>query len=239
MENDENNSSSSSNNNSNKGNDNDNQISLSNSNNIFYDSKVNINENQNNFEQNQNSKTQTNSYSLLSSNISLDTNDNKIKNKKKKKKTKKKYKKVKKIKEKNYFKNIYKKKSIIGICLNLFFWIWTILLILDNNQIIRFPRSSHDKKVDIIYAGANNDSFWGGILSTIICTIFNYILGFFYPEIIFFISYCVYVVYSVLIIPSEKFNESKCFLSYNMYLFLVFLTFGEIYKLYARKYLDI
>ena len=217
----------------------DNQISLSNSNNSSYDSKVNINENQNNVEHKQNNNKQVYSYSLLSTIISSDNKKNKTNNKNKKKKTKKNSKKRKNKKiEKNYYKNIYKKESIIGICLNLLFWIWSILVILDHNQIIKFPRSSSGKKIYIIYSGANNDSFWGGILSTLIFTIFNYIIGFLYPEILFIIFYCVYIAYSLINISSEIF-KNKCFLSYNMFIFLVFLTLGEIYKLFARKYINI
>ena len=139
----------------------------------------------------------------------------------------------------NYFNNIYKKKNIIGICLNLFFWIWTILLLLDFNEIIKFPRASIDKKIDMIYMSFNTDTFWGGFIGTILITIFHYIFIFKYPEIIFLFSYIIYVVYSLCIIPNEKFKENSCFLSHQMYLFLVFLTLGEIYKIFARNYLDI
>ena len=191
---------------------------------------------------NQNIKNISNSYALLSTNNNYNS-DNIIidnKNNKKKKNEKNRFKKKDiQINSINYCNNIYKKESIIGICLNLFFWIWTILLLLDYKQIIKFPRASPDKKIDMIYTGFNNDSFWGGFFSTLICTIFNYFFIFKYPEIIFFLSYIIYVVYSVCIIPNEKFQENSCFLSHGMYILLVFLTLGEIYKLCARNYLDI
>ena len=191
---------------------------------------------------NQNIKNISNSYALLSTNNNYNS-DNIIidnKNNKKKKNEKNRFKKKDiQINSINYCNNIYKKESIIGICLNLFFWIWTILLLLDYQQIIKFPRASPDKKIDMIYTGFNNDSFWGGFFSTLICTIFNYFFIFKYPEIIFFLSYIIYVVYSVCIIPNEKFQENSCFLSHGMYILLVFLTLGEIYKLCARNYLDI
>lgn len=208
-----------------------NQISILTSNNSSFDSKAHINENQN-----QNNKREN--YTLLSSNTNIDNITNKSNNNKKKKR-KKNYKTRKNIKkQKNYFKNIYKKQSIIGICLNLFLWIWILLLILDYNRIIRFPRWSSEK-MSIIYIGTNNDSFWGGVFSTILCTIFNYFISFLYPEIISLLSYCVYIIYSLFTISNIRFRETKCLLSYNMYIFLVFLTLGEIYKCYARKYLDI
>ena len=205
-------------------------------------SAVKINEYQANYSQNQDLKEQSNSYSLISTNINLEINENNnkiIKNKKKKY-----HKKNRKIKnnnnfERNYMNNIKSKKSIIGICLNLLFWIWSILLILDNNNIIKFPRASSDKKIDLILTGLNNDSFLGGIISTLLSSFLNYILACVYPEIIFIISYIIYVVYSIYIIPSNKFRENNCLLSHNMYIFFVLLTFGEIYKLFARKYLDI
>ena len=203
------------------------------------DSTVKIKEDNNN----QNIKNVSNSYALLSTNNNCNSDNNVISNKKsnKKKKNKKNGFKKKDIQRNkiNYFNNIYKKESIIGICLNLFFWIWTILLLLDYNQIIKFPRASLGKKIDMIYTGFNSDSFWGGFFSTLICTIFNYFFIFKYPEIIFFLSYIIYVVYSVCIIPNDKFKENSCFLSHGMYKLLVFLTLGEIYKICARNYLDI
>ena len=224
------------------------EINISDSNSDTYNSsgsKVKINEDQSNLEQNQEKRNQSsnNKYSLLSSNINYETND-KIINKNKKKKFLKKKKRKKNIinnnnTERNYYKNIFKKKSIIGICLNIFFWVWTILVLLDHNRIIKFPRASSDKKIDMIYTGANSDSFWGGFFSTLITTIFNYIFVFIYPEIIFILSYIIYVVYSFYITPNDKFKDNSCLLSHNMYIFVVFIGFGEIYKLYARKFLDI
>lgn len=203
-------------------------------------STVKINEYQTNYEQNKDLKEQSNSYSLLTTNTNLEINENNEQINKNKKKKYKKYRRKKNNNlERNYMNNIKNKKSIIGICLNLFFWIWTILLILDHNNIIRFPRASHDKKMDLIFTGANNDSFFGGFFSTLLCSIFHYIFVFTYPEIIFIISYIIYVVYSIYIIPSNKFRENNCLLSHNMYIFFVVLTLGEIYKLFARKYLDV
>ena len=224
-------------NNTSNNSDNDNKSNLSISNSI-YDSKVNINENQNNSEHNQNNNIQSNSYSLLSTDNNLDNKSNKAYNNRKKKTKKFNKKRKNKKAEKNYYNNTCKKKSIIGICLNLLFWIWSILLILDHSQIIKFPRSSSGKKLNIMFVGANNDSFLGSFLSTLIFTIFNYIIGFLYPEILFIIFYSVYIIYSILNISSEIF-KNNCLLSYNMYIFLVILTMGEIYKLFARKYLDI
>ena len=203
-------------------------------------STVKINEYQTNYEQNKDLKEQSNSYSLLTTYTNLEINENNEQiNKNKKKKFKKYRRKKNNSLERNYMNNIKNKKSIIGICLNLFFWIWTILLILDHNNIIRFPRASPDKKMDLIFTGANNDSFFGGFLSTLLSSIFHYIFVFIYPEIIFIISYIIYVVYSIYIIPSNKFRENNCLLSHNMYIFFVVLTLGEIYKLFARKYLDV
>ena len=220
------------------------EINISDSNNDSYNSNgstVKINEDQSNLEQNKEQKCQLNKYSLLSSNINFETND-KINNKNKKKKFSKKKRKNNKNNnkiERNYYNNIYKKNSIIGICLNVFFWVWTILVLLDHNRIIKFPRASQDKKIDMIYTGINSDSFWGGFFSTLISTIFNYIFIFIYPEIIFFLSYIIYVIYSIYIIPNDKFKHNSCLLSHNMYIFVVFLAFGEIYKLFARRHLDI
>ena len=198
----------------------------------------------NDYKTNKNIKIESNSYTLLSTSNNFNSDNTAIENNKsknKKKKIKKRRFKKKDIQRNNinYFNNIYQKKSIIGIGLNLFFWIWTILLLLDYNKIMKFPRASHDKKIDMIYMGFNSDSFWGGFFSTLICTIFNYIFIFKYPEIIFFLSYIIYVVYSVCIIPNDKFKENCCFLSHGMYIFFVFLTLGDIYKIYARNYLDI
>ena len=81
---------------------------------------------------NQNIKNISNSYALLSTNNNYNS-DNIIidnKNNKKKKNEKNRFKKKDiQINSINYCNNIYKKESIIGICLNLFFWIWTILLL--------------------------------------------------------------------------------------------------------------
>ena len=176
-----------------------------------------------NFTQNVNSDSQNNSYSLLS--INQEINEKSSISKKKKKLIKKKY-----------FQNIYKRESIIGICLNLIFWIWSTLYILNYNQIIIFPRGSlYGKRVHMVYSH-NPD---GGFISTLIYTFLNYFIVYIYPEVILFATYCAYVVYSLFNTRSDKFKEDEFFLSKNIYIFLVFLSFGELYKLYARKYLDI
>ena len=206
-------------------------------------SPVNINIQTPNLVPDKNSKGSSNTYSLLST--SLDNSDsaininrlnepeksiNGINSKPKKSKRKKK-------KPKYFFKNIYTKKAISGIVLNLFFWLWTVLVYLDHHKIIKFPRAVNEK-IHMVY-GTNSDSFLGSFFSTLFYTIFNYFVVFLYPEIIFFVSYFVYVAYSIFNMTNEKFKEDSCLLSKNTYIFLVFLTFGEIYKLYARKYLDI
>lgn len=225
---------------------NDNQISITISNDDSFNSNsstVNIKESTKNSEQNQNTKDQSNIYSLLSTNVNQENNNiSNVAVKSQKKRYSRRRRRKKKNKnisnERNFYKNIYKKKSIIGICLNLFFWLWSFLLFLDHNNIFQFPRASPDKKMDMIYTGMNNDSVIGSFFSTLFCTILNYFISFLYPEIIFFFSYIIYVVYSILNVSYEKFKD-KCILSKNIYIFFVFLTFGEIYKLWARKYLDI
>ena len=212
---------------------NDNQIS------IYLSSNNNINNNINKKQiKTIDDKEQANSYELLSSNSNIEITKTKNKKKKSKKKNYKTYKRS-NVGRITYYKNTFKIKSIIGVCLNLFFWIWIILLILDSNHIITFPRASPGRKVDIIYTGVNNDSFLGSFLSTLFSTILHYIIIYHYPEIICLLSYIIYIVYSRYNIRRENFNENNCFLSYNMYIFLVFLTFGEIYKIIVRKYLDI
>ena len=173
-----------------------------------------------NFTQNVNSDSQNNSYSLLS--INQEVNEKSSISKKKKKLIKKKY-----------FQNIYKRKSIIGICLNLIFWIWSTLYILNYNRIIIFPRGSlYGKRVHMVYSH-NPD---GGFISTLIYTFLNYFIVYIYPEVILFATYCAYVVYSLFNTKSDKFKEDEFLLSKNIYIFLVVLSFGELYKLYARKY---
>ncbi len=206
----------------------DNPISISISNNMSYDSNSAINS------PNQNIKSQSTSYSLLSSSMNQDNTVDVTKNKRNKKKNKKK-----KKKKKSYFKNIVKKNSIIGLFLNLFLWIWLILYILDRHEILVFPRASSDKKMDFIFAGANNDSFLGSFLSSLLCTILNYIICFIYPEIILFLAYVIYIVFSLKMIKTENFKENNCLLSKNTYKFLVILGLGEIFKLFARFYIDI
>jgi len=224
---------------------NDNQINILISNEDSFNSNnntVSIKESKKNSEQNQNAKNQPNIYSLLSTNVNQENNNISnvaVKERKKHHSRKNKRKKNKNASnERNFYKNIYKKKSIIGICLNLFFWLWNFLLFLDHNNTFQFPRASPDKKIDMIYTGMNNDNIIGSFFSTILCTILNYFIIILYPEIIFFLSYIIYVVYSILNASYEKFKD-KCMLSRNIYIFLVLLTFGEIYKLWARKYLDI
>ncbi len=218
-----------------------NQISISVSNDGSNNSNtniVNIKESETN--SNTIDKEQSKTYSLLKNDNNQDNNINNIISiKKERKKLKKSNRKKNRNNPETFYKNIYKKKSIIGICMNLFFWIWSFLLYLDNNSIIKFPRASRDRKVYMIYGGYNSDSFIGSILSTLLYTILNYLIITLYPEIIFFLSYIVYVVYSIYNTSKEKFKENNCLLSKNVYIFLVFLTFGEIYKLFARKYLDI
>ena len=215
-------------NSSNQTNSSDNPITISISNNMSYDSNSAINS------PNQNIKTQSTSYFLLSSSMNQDNSHDITKNKRNKKKILKK-----KKKKRSYFKNIVKKKSIIGLFLNLFLWIWLILYILDRHEILVFPRASSDKKMNFIFAGANNDSFLGSFFSSLLCTVLNYIFCFIYPEIILFLAYVIYIIFSLKMIKNESFEENKCLLSKNTYKFFVFLCLGEIYKLFARFYIDI
>ena len=107
-------------------------------------------------------------------------------------------------------------------------------------RIIIFPRGSlYDKKPIMVYSGTNSNSVIGQFISTLLFTIFNYFIVFIYPEIILFASYCTYVIYSLFNTESNKFNVNKFFLSKNTYISLVIVSLGEIYKLFARKYLDI
>lgn len=205
----------------------DNPINISISNNMSYNSNSALKS------PHQNIKSPSTSYLLLSSSTNQNNAIDIIKNKKNKKKR------LKKKKKESYFKNMLKKNSIIGILLNLFLWIWLILYILDRHEILVFPRASSDKKVDFIFAGINNDSFLGSFLSSFLCTILNYIICFIYPEIILFLIYVVYIVFSLKMIKSEKFKENKCLLSKDTYKFFVFIGLGEIFKLLARFYLDI
>ena len=219
---------------------NDNQISITVSNDDSYNSNssvVKFNKNLEDLTQ----KEQTTLYSPLSTSINQENNEktyNNIKNKENKH-SKKKKKKKNKLRNRTHFKNILTKKSVIGICLNLFFCIWFILYILERNEIFSFPRASSNKKVDFIFSGINNDSFIGGFLSSLLCTIFNYRICFIYPEMILCFSYIAYVIYSIKIIPNEKFKENSCILSKNAYIFFVFIGIGELYKIFARYYLDI
>ena len=215
-------------NSSNQTNSSDNPITISISNNMSYDSNSAINS------PNQNIKSQSTSYFLLSSSMNQDNSHDITKNKRNKKKILKK-----KKKKRSYFKNIVKKKSIIGLFLNLFLWIWLILYILDRHEILVFPRASSDKKMNFIFAGANNDSFLGSFFSSLLCTVLNYIFCFIYPEIILFLAYVIYIIFSLKMIKNENFEENKCLLSKNTYKFFVFLCLGEIYKLFARFYIDI
>ena len=190
-----------------------------------FDVKINVKKRE--FEHNQNTDIQNNSYSLINQNIET-SNRNSISIK------------GKKLIKKQYFKNICKRKSIIAIILNLFFWIWSVLYFLNYKRIIIFPRGSlYDKKPIMVYSGTNSNSVIGQFISTLLFTIFNYFIVFIYPEIILFASYCTYVIYSLFNTESNKFNVNKFFLSKNAYIILVILSLGEIYKLFARKYLDI
>jgi len=206
----------------------DNSIIISISNNMSYDS------NSANNSPNENIKSQSTSYSLLSSNMNQDNIFDKTKSKHNKKKITKK-----KKKKRRYSEKILNKKSLFVLFLNLFLWIWLILYILDRHQILVFPRASSDKKMDFIFSGINNDSFLGSFLSTLLCTILNYIICFIYPEIILLLSYVIYIVFSLKMINYENFKEDKCLLSKSTYKFLVFLGLGEIFKLFARFYIDI
>ena len=148
-------------------------------------------------------------------------------------------KKMKKFIPKKYFKNTYKRKSIIGLCLNLLFWIWSIIYILNYNKIIELPRGSlYNKKVLMVYS-YNTDSMIGNFFSTLIYTFFNYFIVYIYPEVILLATYCAYVIYSLFNTENDKFKEEIFLLSKNTYVILVILSFGEVYKLFARKYLDI
>ena len=190
-----------------------------------FDVKINVKKTV--FEHNQNTDIQNNSYSLINQSIET-SNRNSISIKRKK------------LIKKQYFKNICKRKSIIAIILNLFFWIWSVLYFLNYKRIIIFPRGSlYDKKPIMVYSGTNSNSVIGQFISTLLFTIFNYFIVFIYPEIILFASYCTYVIYSLFNTESNKFNVNKFFLSKNAYIILVILSLGEIYKLFARKYLDI
>ena len=179
------------------------------------------------------SDSPNNSYSLLPLNINQENNEISAENPKSKKRKKK-------LIKRQYFKNIYKKKSIIGLFLNLILWIWVLLYILNYNEIIIFPRGSlNNKKVHMVYSTSNSDSIIGHFISTLFYTFFNYYIVFIYPEVILIISYCSYVIYSLFNTEKDKFKDNKLFLSKNTYVILVILSFGEIYKLFARKYLDI
>jgi hypothetical protein len=145
----------------------------------------------------------------------------------------------KKIKKENYYENTCKLKSIIGLCLNIIFWIWLFFYILDYLNIIIFLRKPTNKRVRMIYAGNNSDSFIMGVLSTLFATIFNHFIPQIYPEALLIIFYCVYISYSLYNTKKEKFKEDSLLLSRNTYIILVILGFGELYKLVARKYLDI
>ena len=184
----------------------------------------NMNNNITDLTPSQNSDSQNNTYSLLS--INQEINEKSSISKKKKK-----------LIKKSYFLNIYKKESIIGICLNLVFWIWLILYILNYNRIIIFPRCSlYGKRVHMVYSHNVNGS---NFINTLIYTFFNHFIVYIYPEVILFATYCTYVVYSLFNIQNDKFKENEFFLSKNTYIFFVIISFGELYKLYARKYLDI
>ena len=190
--------------------------------------EVEINEKKTDYTQNQNPDTQ-NSYSLIPINQeNFEISLRKHRSKKKKKSI-----------QKNYFQNICKRKSIIGLCLNLLFWIWLFLYILNYKKIIDFPRSSlYNKKVLMVYSH-NTDSMIGNFFSTLIYTFFNYFIVYIYPEVILLATYSTYVIYSLFNTEKDKFKEDKFLLSKNIYVILVILSFGELYKLYARKYLDI
>ena len=212
---------------SNQANDDDNSITISTSNNMSYDSNCAINSPV------QNLKSQSTSYSLLSSSMNQDNTIDITMNKSNKKKS------IKKKKKRRYFKNILKRNSLFGLFLNIFLWIWLILYILDRHKILVFPRASSDKKIDFIFSGMNNDSFLGSFISSLLCTILNYIICFIYPEIILFLVYVIYIIFSFKMIKNESFKENKFLLSKNTYKVLVFCGLGEIYKIFARFYIDI
>ena len=191
--------------------------------------EITINEKKKYFTQSPNQDISNISYSILPINQeSSEISERKIISKKKKK-----------LVQKRYFQNICKRKSIIGLCLNLVFWIWSILYILNYKRIIIFPRGSSDnKKVHMVYS-YNTDSLIGNFISTLLYTFFTYFIVFIYPEVILFVTYCAYVIYSLFTTEKEKFKDDKFFLSKNTYIICVIFSFGEIYKLFARKYLDI
>ena len=172
----------------------------------------------------QNIDSTNNSYSLL--NVNQEVNETSNISKKKKK-----------IIKKKYFKNIYKRKSIIGICLNFGFWAWLTLYILNYNSIIIFPRGSLEgKRVHMIYSH-NPDGM--NFITTLLYTFLNHFMVYIYPEVILFATYCAYVVYTLFNTECDKFKEDIFFLSKNTYVIFVILSLGEIYKLFARRYLDI
>ena len=151
----------------------------------------NINDKVTDLAQSHNSDSQNNSYSLLS--INQEINEKSSISKKKKK-----------LIKKTYYLNIYKKESIIGICLNLVFWIWLILYILNYNRIIRFPRGSlYGKRVHMVYSHNVNGS---NFINTLVYTFFNHFIVYIYPEVILFASYCAYVVYSLFNNINYKFK---------------------------------
>ena len=126
------------------------RISLSSDNSLNRNSNdTNINESQSNSTR---TKDQEKDNSLISNenNQENKTNVNVIQKERKSFPKKKKRKKNRNNTE-TYYKNIFKKKSIIGICLNLFFWIWSYLLYLDHSSISKFLSASSNKKIDIIY----------------------------------------------------------------------------------------
>ena len=189
---------------------------------------VDINDKKTDYTQNQNPDTQ-NSYSLIP--VNQENSELSLKKHSSKKR--------KKIIPKKYFQNTFKRKSIIGLCLNLFFWIWSIVYILNYKKIIELPRGSlYNKKVLMVYS-YNTDSMIGNFFSTLIYTFFNYFILYIYPEVILLASYCAYVIYSLFNTEKDKFKEDIFLLSKNTYVILVILSFGELYKLFARKYLDI
>ena len=195
---------------------------------------VKINEKKTDYDLSQNSDSQNNSYSIIPVNNQENSSEilrtNHISKKRKRKI----------IKKRNYFQNICKIKSIIGLFLNLIFWIWSIFYILNLSRIIIFPRGSlYNRKVHTIYSMSNSDSIFGQIISTLINTILTYYIVYIYPEVILFVSYLSYLIYSLFNMQSDKFNRNKFCLSKKFYIILVLLSFGEVYKLFARKYLDI
>ena len=192
---------------------------------------VKIHEKKTDERQTQSSDNQNNSYSLIAINQENSEIATKINNPKKRKK---------KLMKRNYFNNICKRKSIIAIILNIIFWLWFTFYVLDYKRILIFPRGSlEDRKVLMIYSHTNSDSVIGQIFMTLFYTIFNYYIVSIYPEVILFISYLTYVIYTIFNTECDKFQANKIFLSKRIYLILVFLSFGEVYKLFARKYLDI